>query len=254
MTDTKPQEETAVHTRMLRMGLAEDDSLTYWSHAARGLTAEQTFEAAFQERWFGSRTLARVRYLVLNFQHRFDAFPQALAALNLWSPADVSDRTAICHWHLQLSDPLYREFTSSLFAQRWQRPSPTIDRTAAIRWVEAKMEGRWSASTSQRMASGLLSTCSEAGLCEPLKPIRNLSFPRISDQALGYLLYLLRDVSFQGSLQENPYTQSVGLDGELWQQRVRKLPWLSYSRTGDVQDIKWQYDSLQSWAGEVLAS
>ena len=254
MTYAKPHEETALHTRMLRLGLAEDESLTYWAHAARGLTPEQTFEAAFQERWFGGRTMARVRYLVLNLQHRFDAFPEALKTLARWMPTDVADRTVICHWHLQLSDPLYREFTSTVFAQRWQRPTPTIDRTAAVRWVEAKMEGRWSPSTSQRMASGLLSAASEAGLCEPLKPIRTLAFPRVSDQALGYLLYLLRDIEFQGSLQDNPYTQSVGLDGELWQQRVRKLPWVGYSRTGNVHDFKWQFDSLQDWANEVLAS
>lgn len=245
-------EETSLHTRMLRIGLAEPDSRVYWAQAARFIPPAQKIQVAFEERWFGSRTEARVRYLVNNLAARFDAFPASLSVLARWNPTDIVDRTVICHWHVQLSDPLYREFTSQVLAARWQRPEPTIDRSSVVRWVERKMEGRWSSATSQRMAVGLLATAAEARLCEPTKNIRSLTYPRVSDHALTYLLYLLRDLKYQGNLKDNPYLRSVGLDGELWEQRVRKLPWLSYRRVFDVQDLEWPFDSLLSWGKEVF--
>ena len=245
-------EETSVHTRMLRIGLVEPESRVYWAQAARLIPPAQKIQVAFQERWFGSRTEARVRYLMNNLAARFDAFPASLSVLARWNPTDIVDRTVICHWHVQLSDRLYREFTSTLLADRWQRPEPTIDRSSVVRWVEQKMEGRWSSATSQRMAVGLLATAAEAGLCQPTRNIRTLAYPRVSDHALTYLLYLLRDLKYQGNLSDNPYLRSVGLHGELWEQRVRKLPWLSYRRMSNVQDLEWHFDSLLSWAQEVF--
>ena len=59
-----------------------------------------------------------------------------------------------------------------------------------------------------------LATAAEAGLCEKTKNIRSLSYPRISDHALGYFLYLLREVKYEGNLKENPFFLSVGLDGD----------------------------------------
>jgi hypothetical protein len=248
------KEEIAIHTRMLRIGLAESDSQVYWAQGDREIPEGEKVQVAFEERWFGSRTQARVRYLMNNLAARFDAFPGSLEVLARWNPTDIADRTVLCHWHVQLSDPLYREFTSNVLAARWHRPEPTIDRTSTVRWVEQKTEGRWSSATSQRMAVGLLATAAEAGLCEKTKSIRTLSYPRVSDLALGYLLYLLRDLKFEGNLKDNPYLLSVGLDGDLWEQRVRKLPWVDYRRMSDVHDLTWHFDSLSSWGQAVFAS
>lgn len=251
--DAPVGEETAIHTRMLRIGLAEADSQSYWAHATQHPSGVDKIQAAFEERWFGSRTQARVRYLMNNLAARFDAFPGCLDVLARWRPTDIADRTVICHWHVQLSDPLYREFTSNVLAARWQRAEPTVDRSSTLRWVEQKTEGRWSSATAQRMAVGLLATAAEAGLCEKTKDIRSLSYPRVSDLALTYILYLLSELKFEGTLKDNPYLLSVGIDGELWGQRVRKLPWLEYQRMADVHDLTWHYDSLVAWGEAVFA-
>lgn len=250
-TDARPREEVDIHTRMLRIGLAAEDSRAYWEQAGRELPPGDRVRVAFEERWFGSRSMARVKYLVTNFSYRYDAFPEALRLLHRWNPTDLRDRTLLCHWHVQLSDPLYREFTSAVFAQRRIHPEPSIDRTTVVRWVEQKLEGRWSRSTSQRMASGLLGCATEAGLCEGTKAARPLRFPRVSDQALGYLLYLLREVEFEGTLRDNPYMVSVGLDEGLWEQRVRRLPWVRYRRVADVHDLRWEFANLRAWAEVV---
>ncbi len=247
------EEEAKIHTRMLRIGLAVEDSRAYWQRAGTLDDENDRIHTAFEERWFGSRTMARVRYLVNNFKYRFDAFPDSLPVLHRWNPSDIADRTVICHWHVQLTDPLYREFTSTLFNLRWHRPEPTIDRSSALRWVEEKTDGRWSSSTSQRMATGLLACAADANLCEETKRVRTLSYPRVSDLALSYLLYLLKDVEYEGSLKSNPYALSVGLDGELWEQRVRNLPSVHYRRMADVHDLEWKFESLSHWGKETFS-
>lgn len=245
---TKPAETTELHTRMLRMGLAAEDSRSYWEHADN----EPSAEKAFEERWFGSRTMARVRTLMINFAHRFGTIPQARTALHRWNPADPRERNLVCHWHVQLSDPLYREFTGSILPQRRSHPEPTIDRTTTVRFVDRKTEGRWAPSTSQRMAAGLMSCACEAGLCEGSAAVRPLKLPRVGDRALTYLLYLLREVEFEGTLRENPYLASVGLNALEWEQRVRKLPGIHYARIGDVHELKFAHDNLLDWVREAV--
>ncbi len=244
----KPSETTEIHTRLLRLGLAAEDSRAYWQRPER-----EGVETAFEERWFGSRAMARVRYLLLNFSHRFDAFPPARAVLHRWDPAEPRERALLCHWHVQLSDPLYREFSGSVLPQRRAHPTPTIDRTTTVRFVDRKTEGRWAPSTSQRMAAGLLSCATEAGLCEGNKTSRSLKLPRVSDRALGYLMHLLRGIHFQGSLRDNPYLGSVGIDPLEWESRVRKLPYVRFARMGNVHELEFEHPDLASWAEEVLS-
>lgn len=242
----RPAETTEIHTRMLRMGLAVDDSRTYWQHADR----QPTVEAAFEQRWFGSRTMARVRYLVNNFVHRFGAFePSVLRRL---SDLELKDRAVICHWHVQFSDPLYRAFTGEVLPGRRNHPRPTIDRTTVVRFVDRQTEGRWASSTSQRMAAGLMACATEAGLCEGSAATRPLKLPRVSDLALGYLLHLLREVKFAGTLRENPYLASVEIDGSEWDERLRRMPGVEYRRAGDVLELQWSCPDLAAWAAEAL--
>lgn len=239
-------ETTEPHTRLMRMGLAASESRDYWLHSDRGLEPEERVRIAFEERWFGSRSMVRVRYLMMNFAYRFDAFPEALKTLHLWAPDE--ERRVLCHWHLQLTDPFYREFTGEHLAVRREHPEPTVDRNAAIRWMDQKTGGRWAASTTQRMTAGLLGVLNEAGFTSSVAALRPLSLPRVTDRALGYLLYLLRETSFAGSLGVNPYLASVGLIGAELEHRLRRLPGLQFRKLADVSDLTWSYASLWEWA------
>ncbi len=142
-TNNVSGEVTQEHTRLLRMGLAEPESREYWRHSGRQIDPTQRIQIAFEERWFGSRAMARVQYLIQNFQARFDAYPSALKTLHRWNSEDLAERRLLCHWHLQLSDPIYRSFTSTHLLERLHHPQPTLDRNAALRWVEG--QGRWAA-------------------------------------------------------------------------------------------------------------
>lgn len=197
--------------------------------------------------------MARVRYLISNFAVRFEAYPDALKVLHRWNPADPRERFLLCHWHIQLSDPLYRDFTGSVLPQRRSHPEPTIDRTTTVRFVDRKTESRWAPSTSQRMAAGLMACACEAGLCEGNSSMRALKQPRVSDHALGYLLHLLRGTTIEGSLKDNPYLVSVGIDREEFERRVRRLSWMRYNRMGNVEELEFEYPNLLAWASEVLA-
>ncbi len=75
----------------------------------------------------------------------------------------------------------------------------------------------------------------------------------MSDEALGYWLYLLRHLSFSGSPIDNPYLRSVGLSDVNLEQRVRQLPGFAFARMSDLYDFGWQYPDLQAWAAGVLS-
>lgn len=246
------QEIREVHTRLLRLGLAAEESRSWWVHVDPDQSQEETLRRAFEERWFGSRSMTRVRYIVVNLAWRFQTFPEALEVLRKWRPAEVGDRSQVCHLHLQLTDPLYRSFTGEYLPRLRQHPTPRVDRDSVSRWLDQLVEGRWAPATSLRMANGLLASATEAGLCEGSKATRPLRLPAVSDRALGYSLHLLRRVEFEGNLSRNPYLASLGLEGEVLEGRLRRVPGVSYRRLAGVQELEWQYPDLASWAAGVL--
>jgi hypothetical protein len=150
---------------------------------------------------------------------------------------DLATRRAVCHWHLQLSDPLYRSFTGEYLPARRQVPGARVDRPMTLRWVRRLNSGPWSESTCVQYASKLLSAASEAGLVSPRRDPRAFLVPRIGDHALGYLMHLLRGVRFTGTMTANPYLASVGLDGAIVEQRLRRLPGIAFRRMGGLTEL-----------------
>jgi hypothetical protein len=245
-------EATEVHTRILRLALGIEDSRRYWEQVDPGVPSGDRARAAFEGRWFGAKSMERVRYLLTSFQARYDAFPNALAALMRWRGMDVPSRQVICHWHMQLSDPLYRRFADSFLNQRRALATPRVDRDAILRWLRTAYPERWAEATLVQFASKLLSAALEAGLVSKRDP-RTLHFPKVGDLALGYLLYLLREIRFDGTLTANPYLRSVGLDEDLLFSRARALPGLRIRSMMHLTEMDWDYPDLGAWAREVLS-
>ena len=243
----RPSEITAIHTRLQKCTLEVENSRAYWQHAdPEGERASA--QVAFEEYWFGARSLPRVKVLLASFRTRFDAFPAALSVLRRWTEMEPDTRRLICHWHLQLSDPLYRAFTGNFLVQRRDLPRSDITQELAIRWTEQQAPGRWSPSTLMQFGSRLLSCAHGAGLVTAIHDPRPLAFPRVEAPALGYLMYLLRGVDFAGTLLDNPYTASVGLSGRILEERLRSLPGMSFRRQGALVDFSWSHDDLAVWA------
>lgn len=245
-----PQEVTQVHTRLLKCALQIEESRAYWAHTDG--TNAVTVQQAFDEYWFGARSLAWVEVLLNNMRARFDAFPDALGVLHRWSAITPDLRRLICHWHLQLADPLYRAFTGEFLVARRSGPRPEVTRALVVTWVGEQGPGRWTMATRIQFASKLLSAAFAAGLVAAKRDPRPLVVPRVVDAALAYLLYLLREVQFAGTLLENPYLASVDLQGTLLEERLRKLPGLTFQRQGDLVDFGWHYATLTEWATATL--
>lgn len=241
-------ESEKAHARLRQVSLAVEESWLYWQHARPDVAANSRVEQAFAERWFGSKRMSRVRVLLYTFAERFDAYPPALEVLHLWCPTDLDTRRAICHWHTQLSDPFYRRFTGDFLPSRWSRREPTVDSDAIVRWVEGEVGERWSPATTLRYAQGLLAAATEAGLCREGAGKRALMAPRVPDDALTYLLYLLRAIDRRGGMLDSPYLTSVSLGGVLLEQQLRRLSALSYRRHGELHDFGWRFDDLRAWA------
>jgi hypothetical protein len=251
---TRPAEVTAVHTRILRCTLGVPDARAYWGAPDSAPDAAPTAgraDRAFKEYWFGARSHARVEVLLTNMRVRFDAYPEALSVLRAWPDMEPATRAVICHWHLQLADPLYRAFTGDFLAQR-RAPALgegrlEITLARAVAWVGEQDSGKWTMSTRIQFASKLLSAAAEAGLVGSRRDPRPLRLPRVPDDALLYALHLLRGIDIAGTLLDNPYLTSVGLDGDALSARLRTLPGVRYARQGTIVDLEWEHESLPTW-------
>ena len=251
-TPPRHAEATDIHTRILRLALGIEESRDYWQHVDASTPIANRALVAFEQRWFGNKSLERVRFLLANLTDRFDAFPEALVVLQRWRSMDAATRQVLCHWHLQFSDPIYRRFTGSFLVERRSTHGPTVDRDAVLRWIKGEFPDRWSETTCVQFASKLLSAASEAGLITPKRDPRKVLFPKVPDDALTYLLYLLRSVRFEGTLTNNPYLASVGLTNGFADQRLRALPALGFRRMAQLTEFNWEYLSLSAWAEASL--
>jgi hypothetical protein len=245
-----PAEETQVHTRLLKCALDVTDSRAYWSH--RNGAPAPTGEEAFSGYWFGAKSLARVEVLLTNLRARFDGHPEALRVLHGWAHMSPEVRPLICHWHLQLADVLYRRFTGEYLVERRGAGRGAVTRDLVVGWVADQGPGRWTLATRIQFASKLLSSAAAAGLVGSRRDPRPLVVPRVPDEALEYLLYLLRGVAFEGTLLSNPYLASVGLAGLDLEVRLRGLGGLRFQRQGDLIDFGWRYETLTQWAAATV--
>lgn len=241
----RPREATQVHTRLLKCALEVDDARAYWSHTADG--GEATVQRAFDEYWFGAKSLPRIQVLLTNMRARFDSYPAALETLQRWPHMSPDTRRVVCHWHLQLADPLYRSFSGDYLISRRSGPRAEVTRDLVVSWVGQQGPGRWTMPTRIQFASKLLSAALSAGLVASNRDPRPVVIPRVSDEALEYLMYLLRGVQFEGTLLQNPYVASVGLEGAFLEERLRSLSGLAFGRQGDLINFGWRYTDLQAW-------
>ena len=248
----RPREESRLHTRMLKFALELENSRIFWavSGGKTGLTAEQAFEAGH----FGQRSFARVRELLTNLRARYEAFPVALTVLNRWEEMGIETQRLICHWHLQLSDPLYRRFSGSFLPDRLQQGQLTVTQQQVITWLAKAGAGRWSGSTRIKFASKLLSSAYTAGLLGSKRDPRPIVLPRVPDEALAYLMHLLREVEIEGTLLANPYLRSIGLEGSLLSDRLRRLPELAFGSQGGLVEMGWRHSDLADWSAKAGVS
>jgi hypothetical protein len=245
MSPTLPAAATEQHTRLLKCALEAEDARAYWQRVTPGEPVPA--QRAFEDYWFGARSLDRVAVLLANFRARFDAFPQAIDVLRRWRDMDPGTRALICHWHVMLTDPLYRDFAGDLLVERRLAGPGTITRDVVIAWVADHGAARWTTATRVQFASKLLSTALSAGLVGSSRDPRPLVWPSVSDDALTYLLHLLRGVEFQGALLDNLYLRSVGLDPLALPDRLRGLPAVTYRRQADLTELAWHHPDLGAW-------
>ena len=241
-----PREEDRLHTRVLKCTLETANSRIFWaeSDSEQPMQAEVAFEAG----WFGHRSLGRLRELLTNLRARYSGFPAALQVLHHWQRMGGDTQKLICHWHLQLCDPLYRLFSGTFLPDRLLQGHPTVSKQQVVSWLGDVGGGRWAGSTRLQLASKLLTTAHSAGLIQGKRDPRPIVYPLVPDDALTYLLHLLREVEFAGTLLANPYLLSVGLEGSLLNDRLKRLPDLSYGRQGDLVDMGWKHRDLAEWA------
>ncbi len=245
-----PREIAEPHSRLLRCSLCVPESRAYWAHVDPDNPAASAARA-FEDSWFGAKSEAWTAELLSNMRARFDGYPAALRVLARWRDMSPDTRKLVCHWHLQLTDPLYRAFTGELLPGRFRTQRFELHRLAVVEWVAANGLERWALKTQVQFASRLLSCAGAAGLMRGARDPRQIVVPRVPDDALAYLLYLLRAVELAGgSLVDNAYLASVHIDGGQLADRLRTMRVLDLRRAGDVVDFEWRYPDLETWSRE----
>ncbi len=247
----RPSEAVEFHTRLMKCALEVDNSRAYW-HQVHENGGKATARQAFDEYWFGARSLGRIERMLQDLRVRFDAYPSAFQVLMRWPAMEPDTRRLVCHWHLQLSDPLYRTFSGQFLVNRHEEGRAEVARHLVAAWVARQAPGRWNQASQIKFASKLLSAAFSAGLIHSNRDPRSVQYPRVNDIALTYLMYLLREVEFAGTLLDNPYADSVGLQGAILENRLRGLESLRFRRQGDLIEYGWRYPSLAAWAEATI--
>lgn len=247
-----PAESVETHTRILRCMLAADDCQAYWQNVDTAVPVAERAAVAFQQRWFGTKSEARVRTLVGDMVERFDRSPTALSMLQGLGRIPEPLRSFVCHLHTQLADPIYRAFTGEWLPQRRAEGRTTVDRLAAADWVESLHAGRWSSITRTKFASNLLATAVSAGLATGARDPRTLGHVAIPDVIAAYALHLLREVRIEGTLTDNPYVRSLGLDTRALAQRPG-LPGVRVVELGGAADVVFDEPTMHAWGLRHLA-
>jgi hypothetical protein len=249
---SKRAEATAVHTRILRTTLAVDDCYAYWQRVDTRVPAAERARVAFTERWFGLKSEARVRTLVGDMLERFDAFPEALELLRRLGTVPASLRPWLCHVHTALADPIYRRFTGELLPERRALGHDAVDREDVARWINGLFPERWSTITAVKFGSNLLGAALEAGLVAERRDPRRLARLDVPEAILGYTLYLLRELSFEGSLTDNLYLRGMGIRAESFRGVAGRIPGIRFAELGGVAELTFTESSLMAFGLEYL--
>ena len=247
------RETTKIHTRLLRATLLEEHSQSFWKHFKQDET-EDNVETAYNNYWFGSANKATIRRTLSNFYVRYTEFPNCLSVLKKWTDIDIRERILICHWHLQLSDVLYRKFTSEFIPSRFIYTPAAFHKDQVQQWVYGFMGEKWAGSTQAQLASKMLSCIRSVGyVSKDTTNTIELRYPSVNQRALQYILYALREIEFQGSLLENPYLKSVGLTGSFLISQINQTSTISVNQLGDVTSLEWKYPTLLEWSNQEIS-
>lgn len=208
-------EVTEPHTGLLRLGLALPQSLIFWERARHDATPSELVQTALEEGWYPELSRARVDYLVKQLARRFPF--SARRMLEFQRRAENSGNQLVCHWHLQLTDPLYRHFTRDFLLSQWSTGNASVDLEECENWVREQEVARdWKPVTVRRMGSGLLNAATEAGLCSGSgRGEHLLKIPTVNTEDIEYLRLLLAEAG--ASEQLHGYLLSVGVSAEVEQ-------------------------------------
>lgn len=200
------------HTGLLRMSLEVEASQVFWTLADDRESPRERRERAQREGWYPEFSEARYRYVLSELERRFPS--AARKALRAWRP---DQQTAlVCHWHLQWSDPLYRDFTSSYLVTAWAMPEQGVGVSDIEGWLfQRGTHHAWSPSTRRRLASGLLGAATEAGFLSGHGRRRELRTVGVDRTSLAYLRAFLAEQDNEPAGEEIFLSGTVGTSSDV---------------------------------------
>ncbi len=222
-----------------RCAMLVEESLAYWEHIDPRSSPEDRLDEARRDRWFGPpQHPSRISNLLTELAARFDAFPHALRLLQSIALPPASC-PLVCHVHFALADVRYRRFTGEYLADRRERGLGAAGVEQVAEWIAANERALGRPSSHAGLAKRLLVSAGEAGLIEEDGAPRAVGPPELLGMVVAYVLYLLREIRFSGTLLENAYLRGLGVTAENVRETIEAAPGVRMTagwRAGDPED------------------
>ena len=180
---------------------------------------------------------------------RFDAFPAALRVLAGWRAMPPEARRLICHFHVQLTDPLYRAFTGEFLPERRDALRLEVHRQTVIQWAAEHGPSRWALKTQLQFASRLLSCAGAAGLLRGTRDPREVVAPRVPDaRARVHPLHAARAPVPRQPRRRIPTSRRSAWPAVTSPIGCARCRTIELRQVGDVHELDWRYPDLEAWA------
>jgi hypothetical protein len=249
-------------SRIIKAGALLADTKTLLAHWDPGISISDNLGRVRRENLFGKASRSRVEDILAIFRQRYlgeESVARALIAL-VKPPFPGAALDRILYFHAARSDRLLRDTVVDILVPMKARGIAEIDvmdlQRVLTAWVaEGRTAGRWSESTTTRVAQGLLSTLRDFGVLQG--EVRKRIAPAyLPVEALAYVAFCLKQQQPSGArLIDSPdwtlfFLPREGVERFLFEAHQRGL--LEYHAAGSVTRLGFPAANLEEYA-HVLA-
>lgn len=245
-------------SRIIKAGALLADTMLLLSHWDVTIPPKENLDRIRNQNLFAKASRSRVNDILAIFKQRYLGDPEVAAALSVVVQAHAQPEIVrpLLYFHSCQSDRLLHDVVTRGLEPKWaggevEVDTPEVERLLS-RWVDDGLTvGRWSPSTTRRVARGLLATLRDFGVLEGAahKRLTHLYLP---PEAFAYIaLYLQRGGTRGCVLVDSPEWRLFFLGPDAVERlfvESQQRGLLHYQAAGTVVRIAFPTHSLEEYA------
>jgi hypothetical protein len=256
---------TGYKANLQRVGSATNEMITLLHTYHETGNWDSVREKALQENLLRKGSSHTIIFILREAKRRFFN-----SNLGLPKPEEVASflekdipknaKTQLIFIFLCESDPLVKQVILSLVSPRVLLSNPKITREDVVAFLEQEAISRpelgaWTETLKQRWASGFLATLRDFGLMEA-PPNQKLMIPSVRIEIFVFFTQWMIDSGLSGlRIINHPLWRLLLLSLPKTEQLLiesQRRGWISYSRAGDILEIRSHFSSLRDWLNHGL--